>query len=38
MYEGRHYINGEFSETDKDFSSLNPATDMEVGFFPIGTA
>jgi len=35
MYEGRHYINGEFSETDKDFSSLNPATDMEVGFFPV---
>ena len=35
MYEGRHYINGEFSETGKDFSSLNPATDMEVGFFPI---
>lgn len=35
MYEGKNYVNGEWSEHSPDFSSLNPVDEKEIGFFPI---
>lgn len=35
MYIGMNYINGEFCPHSPDFSSLNPATESEIGLFPI---
>lgn len=32
---GRNYIGGEFKEERSDFASLNPCTEMEIGFFPL---
>lgn len=37
MYTGMNYINGKFSDASKDFSSLNPATEEDLGFFPLSS-
>ena len=34
VYLGKNYINGFWGEHRKDFSSLNPATEEPIAWFP----
>ena len=34
VYLGKNYIDGQWGEHRKDFSSLNPATEEPVAWFP----
>jgi len=38
MIMGKNYVNGKFCEHVPDFSTLNPATEEEIGFFKITEA
>tara|TARA_Y100000034_G_scaffold43496_3_gene53092 strand:- start:17803 stop:19290 length:1488 start_codon:yes stop_codon:yes gene_type:complete len=38
LYLGMNYINGEWGEHRKDFSSMNPATEEPVAWFPTSTS